>query len=104
MTSKEGRDIEDEVNTVAASLALSSVLKSFEEANWYRVENAWRYWSLSHSRLFYMRETFYRCPLSFSIAGKDNVDVPLMYADDFSRVFQCQSGDRMKNRKACRFV
>ncbi|KAH8026123.1 hypothetical protein MRX96_039744 [Rhipicephalus microplus] len=104
MTSKEGRDIEDEIDTVAASLALSSVLKSFEEPNWYRVETAWRYWSLSHSRFFYMREAFYRCPLSFSITSKDNVDVPLMYADDFSRVFQCQFGDRMKNRKACRFV
>ncbi|KAL1467323.1 hypothetical protein MTO96_026207 [Rhipicephalus appendiculatus] len=67
---KEGRDIEDEIDTVAASLALSSVLKSFEEPNWYRVETAWRYWSMSHSRFFYMRETFYRCPLSFSVTWK----------------------------------
>ncbi|KAL1418242.1 hypothetical protein MTO96_026122 [Rhipicephalus appendiculatus] len=103
-TGKEGRDIEEEIDTVAASLALSSVLKSFEEPNWYRVETAWRYWSMSHSRFFYMRETFYRCPLSFSVAGKDNVDVPLMYVDAFSRVFQCQSGDRMKNKKACPFA
>ncbi|KAL3217744.1 hypothetical protein MRX96_050935 [Rhipicephalus microplus] len=86
---------EDELEVVAASLALSSIGKSFEERDWYKVEPAWPHWSMSHSRFFYMREAFYRCPMYSRPAGKDIVDVPLMYDQAFSRAFQCQRNDRM---------
>lgn len=103
-TGKLERDLEDDIDAVASSLALSSVLKSFEEPNWYKVETAWRHWSMSHSRFFFLRETFYRCPLSTNVASKDGIDVPLMYVEAFSRVFQCQPKDRMMNKEACPFA
>ncbi|KAL3207246.1 hypothetical protein MRX96_039745 [Rhipicephalus microplus] len=92
---------EDELEVVAASLALSSVGKSFEERDWYKVEPAWPHWSMSHSRFFYMREAFYRCPMYSRPAGKDIVDVPLMYDQAFSRAFQCQGNDRMAKIRGC---
>ncbi|KAH7954223.1 hypothetical protein HPB49_016686 [Dermacentor silvarum] len=101
---KTMRSWENEIDTVAASLALSSVVKSFEERDWYKVEAAWPHWSMSHSRFFYMREAFYRCPMSSRPVGKDAVDVPLMYVETFSRAFQCQENDRMAKTRACAFV
>ncbi|KAK8775279.1 hypothetical protein V5799_031372 [Amblyomma americanum] len=100
---KNLQSVDDQVNTVAASLAVSSVLSRLTEPDWYKMERAWRHWSLSHSRFFYMRETFYRCPTSLSAASKENVDVPLMYVEAFSRAFQCQPTDRMSKERACAF-
>ncbi|KAL1418245.1 hypothetical protein MTO96_026125 [Rhipicephalus appendiculatus] len=95
------RSREDELDAVAASLALSSVVNSFEERDWYKVEPAWPHWSMSHSRFFYMREAFYRCPMSSRPVGKDTVDVPLMYVGAYSRAFQCQGSDRMAKIRGC---
>ncbi|KAL1472388.1 hypothetical protein MTO96_039364 [Rhipicephalus appendiculatus] len=79
------------IDTVAASLGLSSVLKSFAERLWYKVEVAGSFWSLSHSQYFYMRETFYRCPAGSDPMSRKYVDVPLRHDKDFSRTFQCES-------------
>ncbi|KAH9372689.1 hypothetical protein HPB48_007784 [Haemaphysalis longicornis] len=98
--SKE-RSAKDEVDTVAASLALWSVLRSFAESRWFKPEKAWRHWSLSHSQFFFMRETFYSCPSYYSGANKDKVDVPLMYSGDFAAAFQCRAHDRMAKQRTC---
>ncbi|KAH7967965.1 hypothetical protein HPB52_004406 [Rhipicephalus sanguineus] len=90
------------VDTVAASLGLSSVLRSFSERLWYKVEVAESFWSLSHSQYFYMRETFYRCPVGSDPAGRKYVDVPLRQNKDFSRTFQCESYKLMVMADVCR--
>ncbi|KAL3184491.1 hypothetical protein MRX96_031782 [Rhipicephalus microplus] len=90
------------VDTVAASLGLSSVLRSFSERLWYKVEVSGNFWSISHSQYFYIRETFYRCPAGSDSAIKKYVDVPLRHDKDFSRTFQCESYKRMAMADVCR--
>ncbi|KAK8756577.1 hypothetical protein V5799_000722 [Amblyomma americanum] len=90
-----------EVDIVAASLGLSSVLKSFSEPLWLKVEATGSFWSLSHSQYFYIRETFYRCPVSSDQASRSYVNVPLMHAGTFSRTFQCESLKYMAKRDTC---
>ncbi|KAH7953964.1 hypothetical protein HPB49_014623 [Dermacentor silvarum] len=102
-TPSGGQGTLGDVDTVAVSLGLSTVLRSFSERLWYKVEAAGSFWSLSHSQFFYMRETFYRCPDGSDPASRRYVDVPLRHDKDFSRTFQCESYKRMAMMHACNF-
>ncbi|KAH9363574.1 hypothetical protein HPB48_013777 [Haemaphysalis longicornis] len=92
---------ETDLDAVAASLGLLSVLRSFTEPDWHKVHAAGNHWSISHSQFFYMRETFYRCEFNFDNPLKKYVDVPLAYVGAFSRAFQCETSKSVMAKADC---
>lgn len=97
-----GREINDlEKDTIAAALALSSVKKSFQIADWNVEKRVSEKFNISHAKYFYVRQAYARCPTMRGRRYTDLINVPVQYIPDFATTFMCSEGTPMNNARGC---
>ncbi|KAK8769346.1 hypothetical protein V5799_014190 [Amblyomma americanum] len=87
--------------TVAASLALTSLLSAFHRPDWNTTRTLFSTLKMSHGQLFYTLAAYLRCPTVEYPELVGYVNVPLMYVNDFANVFDCQLESPMTKPELC---
>ncbi|KAL1443124.1 hypothetical protein MTO96_030438 [Rhipicephalus appendiculatus] len=80
------------------SLGMSTVVRALNWSDWHVMHNAWSLWRLSHAQFFYIFNSHYRCPNNPSVHTYLEINVPLMYVQDFAEAFNCPRNTSMERR------
>ncbi|KAL1476023.1 hypothetical protein MTO96_036839 [Rhipicephalus appendiculatus] len=89
------------LTSMPRALALRSVLNAFDRPDWDTVRTAWSLVSMSHGEIFYTLVAFYRCPLEAWPDLMRASNAPFAFAEDFAKVFHCESGSPMAKPQRC---
>ncbi|KAH7945314.1 hypothetical protein HPB49_009489 [Dermacentor silvarum] len=88
-------------HALCTSLGLSTVRSALNWTHWYPMQHAWSLWTLSHAQLFYMLNTYYRCPKENSPQMYAEINVPIMYVQDFAKAFSCSKNASLTKAWEC---
>ncbi|KAH7959893.1 hypothetical protein HPB49_014764 [Dermacentor silvarum] len=91
----------DAENTIYSALGLSTVLGALNSTEWHTVKIAWSLWRLSDAQFLYVLNSYHRCPKSSSTAARAQINVPLMYNEDFAKAYKCSSDSPMVQTHQC---
>ncbi|KAH7986698.1 hypothetical protein HPB49_025858 [Dermacentor silvarum] len=89
------------LGSMTVALGLASVLKAFDRKDWDAVRPAWRLLKMSHGEMFYTLLAYYRCPLVLEPGLMRALNVPLIFVEDFAKVFHCKSDSPMTKPQRC---
>ncbi|KAL1471809.1 hypothetical protein MTO96_023466 [Rhipicephalus appendiculatus] len=91
----------DAREVIIAALGLSTVLKALNSTEWHVTKPAWSLWKLSEAQFFYIVSSHQRCTGEQSREAMTEVNVPLMYVEDFAESFGCLGDDAMRRPFKC---
>ncbi|XP_070393136.1 uncharacterized protein [Dermacentor albipictus] len=98
---KKGK-ISQEFKVLYASLGMSTIVFTLNWTDWETVQQAWSLWTLSHAQLFYILNSYYRCPNNKSLQKYLEISAPVMYVQDFAKAFGCPMNASVTNPAECR--
>ncbi|KAH7951119.1 hypothetical protein HPB52_004834 [Rhipicephalus sanguineus] len=91
-------NISHKYQVLYTSLGMSTVVSALNRSDWHVMHNAWSLWRLSHAQFFYIFNSHYRCPNNPSVHTNLEIEVPLMYVQDFAEAFSCPKNTSMEPR------
>ncbi|KAH7952083.1 hypothetical protein HPB52_018231 [Rhipicephalus sanguineus] len=94
----DNADISHKYHVLYTSLGMSTVVSALNRSDWHVMHNAWSLWRFSHAQFFYIFNSHYRCPNNPSVHANLEIEVPLMYVQDFARAFSCPTNTSMEPR------